>query len=126
MRCKIASLEQMGAAVVSLTKYAELSTPMTEETKYYLKVVLSELITNSFKYGGGQENQVRAEVDVKGGSLVVTVDDGGRGIDSTSLGGCADIYSEGGRGLAIVKGLCQSVQLNPAGNRVTASLSIQQ
>lgn len=126
MRCKIASLEQMGAAVVSLTKYAELSTSMTDETKYYLKVVLSELITNSFKYGGGSAHQVKVEVDVDDGNLVVTVDDGGRGIDSSTIGSCADIYSEGGRGLAIVKGLCQSVQLNPAGNRVTASLSIQQ
>jgi anti-sigma regulatory factor (Ser/Thr protein kinase) len=124
MRCKIASLEQMGAAVGSLAKYAEITATMNEETKYYLKVVLSELITNSFKYGGGCENQVRVEVNVKDGNLFVTVDDGGRGIDSISLGRCADIYSEGGRGLAIVKGLCQSVELNPAGNRVTACLSL--
>jgi two-component sensor histidine kinase len=126
MRCKIASLDQMGPAVGNLMKYAEISTAMSEDTRYYLRVVLSELITNSFKYGGGYENQVRVEVDVKGNSLVVMVDDGGRGIDSATVGNCADIYSEGGRGLAIVKGLCKSVELNPAGNRVTASLSIQQ
>jgi two-component sensor histidine kinase len=124
MRCKIASLDQMGAAVGSLTKFAELSTPMNEETKYYLRVVLNELITNSFKYGGGSRSEVRVEVDVKGGCLVVTVDDVGRGIDAGNLGNCADIYSEGGRGLAIVKGLCKSVRLNTAGNCVTASLSI--
>lgn len=124
MRCKIASLDQMGAAVGSLMKFAEISAKLNEETSYYLRVVLSELITNSFKYGGGEANQVKVEVDVKGESLVVTVDDGGRGIDSSSIGRCADIYSEGGRGLAIVKGLCQSVELNPAGNRVTASLSV--
>jgi anti-sigma regulatory factor (Ser/Thr protein kinase) len=125
MRCKIASLEQMGPAVGSLMKYAELSARMNEETSYYLRVVLSELITNSFKYGGGNQNQVKVEVDVRDGILVVTVDDGGRGIDSKVIGNCADIYSEGGRGLAIVKGLCRSVELNPAGNRVTASLALQ-
>lgn len=124
MRCKIASLDQMGAAVGSLLKYAELSAKMNEETSYYLKVVLSELITNSFKYGGGKDNQVKVEVDVKGNDVIVTVDDGGRGIDSRQLGSCADIYSEGGRGLAIVKGLCQSVELNPTGNRVTAHLAL--
>lgn len=125
MRCKIATLDQMGAAIGSLTKYAELSTPMNEETKYYLRVVLNELITNSLKYGGGGSlNEVHVEVSVKGESLVVTVDDGGRGIDARMLGKCSDVYSEGGRGLAIVKGLCNSVHLNPAGNRVTASLSI--
>lgn len=124
MRCKIATLDQMGAAIGSLTKYAELSTPMNEETKYYLRVVLNELITNSFKYGGGSANEVRVEVSVKGECLIVTVDDGGRGIDARTLGKCADVYSEGGRGLAIVKGLCNSVHLNPAGNCVTASLSI--
>lgn len=124
MRCKIASLDQMGAAVGSLLKYAELSTRMNEETSYYLRVILSELITNSFKYGGGMENQVRVEVDVKDGNLVVTVDDGGRGFDSANLGNCADITSESGRGLAIVKGLCQSVELNPVGNRVTARLAL--
>ena len=125
MRCKIASLDQMGAAVGHLMKYAELSAAMNEETRYYLKVVLSELITNSFKYGGGNKNQVKVEVDVDDGNLLVTVDDGGRGIDPTAIGRCADIYSEGGRGLAIVKGLCRSVELNPAGNRVRASLAIQ-
>jgi anti-sigma regulatory factor (Ser/Thr protein kinase) len=106
-------------------KYAELSTAMNEETRYYLKVVLSELITNSFKYGGGGENQVKVEVDVDDGHLLVTVDDGGRGIDPKEIGRCSDIYSEGGRGLAIVKGLCRSVELNPAGNCVRACLSIQ-
>jgi anti-sigma regulatory factor (Ser/Thr protein kinase) len=125
MRCKIASLDQMGAAVSHLIKYAELSAAMNDETRFYLKVVLSELITNSFKYGGGSQNQVKVEVDVDDGSLVVTVDDGGRGIDPTAIGRCADIYSEGGRGLAIVKGLCNSVELNPAGNRVKACLAIQ-
>lgn len=124
MRCKIASLDQMGAAVGHLMKYAELSAAMNEETKYYLKVVLSELITNSFKYGGGN-NQVKVEVDVDNGNLVVTVDDGGRGIDPKVIGRCSDIYCEGGRGLAIVKGLCRSVELNPAGNRVKACLSLQ-
>jgi anti-sigma regulatory factor (Ser/Thr protein kinase) len=126
MRCKIASLDQMGAAVGCLIQYAELTAALNEETRYYLKVVLSELITNSFKYGGGGgRNQVRAEVDVDDGSLVVTVDDGGGGMDPKALGYCADIYSEGGRGLAIVKGLCDSVKLNTAGNRVTAFLPIQ-
>jgi anti-sigma regulatory factor (Ser/Thr protein kinase) len=125
MRCKIASLDQMGAAVSGLIQYAELSAAMNEETRYYLKVVLSELITNSFKYGGGGKNNVKVEVDVDDGNLLVTVDDGGRGIDPKAVGRCADIYSEGGRGLAIVKGLCQSVELNSAGNRVTACLSLQ-
>ena len=81
MRCKIATLEQMGAAVGSLMKFAEISAKLNEENSYYLKVVLSELITNSFKYGGGAANEVKVEVDVKGESLVITVDDGGRGID---------------------------------------------
>lgn len=125
MRCKIASIEQMGPAVGHLMKYVELSTALNEESRYYFRVVLSELITNSFKYGGGSDNQVKVDVDVDDGSLVVSVDDGGRGIDPTVIGRCSDIYSEGGRGLAIVKGLCNSVELNPAGNRVTACLSIQ-
>jgi two-component sensor histidine kinase len=125
MRCKIASLDQMGTAVSHLIKYTEHSAAINEETRYYLKVVLNELIMNSFKYGGGDHNQVQVAVDVDDGSLVVTVDDGGRGIDPEAIGHCADIYSEGGRGLAIVKGLCSSVQLNNAGNRVTACLAIQ-
>jgi anti-sigma regulatory factor (Ser/Thr protein kinase) len=125
MRCKIASLDQMGAAVGCLIQYAELTAALNEETRYYLRVVLSELITNSFKYGGGGRNQVKVEVDVDDGRLVVTVDDGGRGISPNELGRSPDIYSEGGRGLTIVKGLCRSVELNPAGNRVTACLAIQ-
>lgn len=124
MRCKIASLDQMGAAVKSLLKYAELSARMDEESSYYLRVVLSELITNSFKYGGGDENQVRVELDVKDGDLVVIVDDGGHGFDTANVGVCADVSSESGRGLAIVKGLCQSVEMNQVGNRVTARLAL--
>ena len=124
MRCNIASLEQMGTAVGTLMKYAELTAKMNEETSYYLKVVLNELITNSFKHGGGAQNQVKVDLEVKGESLVVTVDDGGRGFGTASIGRCADVYSESGRGLAIVKGLCQTVELSPAGGRVTAKLSL--
>jgi anti-sigma regulatory factor (Ser/Thr protein kinase) len=124
MHCNIASLKQMGAAVSNLTKHTELSVVMTEETRYYLKVVLNELIINSFKYGGPWVNHVIVSVDMLGESLAITVDDGGCGMDPSTAGFRADIYSEGGRGLAIVRGLCQTVEWNPAGNCVTAVLSL--
>ena len=124
MRCQIATLAQMGEAVNGLLKYTEMNVKMSEESSYYLKLVLNELITNSFKHSGAN-NTVRVEVGVCGTTLEISVEDGGQGItDRSKLGSCADTYSESGRGLAIVKGLCISVDLNEAGNCVTARLSV--
>jgi anti-sigma regulatory factor (Ser/Thr protein kinase) len=124
MRCQIATIAQMGEAVKGLLKYTELKVKLSEESSYYLRLVLNELITNSFKHSGSG-NTVRVEVGVNDSMLEISVEDGGKGIaDRSRLGQCSNSSSESGRGLAIVMGVCSSVELNAEGNRVTARLSV--
>lgn len=125
MQCTVASLEQMGPVVCHLLQYAQSSRSLNEEKCYYLRLILNELITNGFKHGGGRQNAVRVDVDVVDGHVEIIVDDGGLGLTREQLVGSTDVYSESGRGLTIVRGLCQSVELNDRGNRVTAKLSLQ-
>ncbi len=124
MQFTVASLEQMGPVVCQLVHQAQASRPLDEETRYYLRLVLSELITNGFKHGGGQKNSVRVDVNVEDNGVRITVDDGGAGIGPEQLGRAADVFSESGRGLAIVRGICQSVELNDCGNCITARLPL--
>jgi anti-sigma regulatory factor (Ser/Thr protein kinase) len=125
MRCQIASIAQMGEVIKGLVQYAEMKIPMSEENSYYLRLILSELITNSFKHGGCANKAVRVEVGVRSDALEICVEDGGRGIaDHSAIGLVPDATAESGRGLAIVKGLCSSLELNESGNCVTARLSV--
>lgn len=124
MRCQIASIAQMGEVIKGLVQYAEMKVSLTEESSYYLRLVLSELITNGFKHGCANK-VVRVEVGVRCGALEISVEDSGRGIgDRTSVGLVPDATAESGRGLAIVKGLCSSLDFNETGNRVTARLAV--
>ena len=124
MRCQIASIAQMGEVIKGLVQYAEMKVPLSEENSYYLRLVLSELITNSFKHGCACK-AVRVEVGVRSDGLEICVEDSGRGIgDRTAVGLVPDATAESGRGLAIVKGLCSSLDFNETGNRVTARLSV--
>lgn len=124
MRCQIISITQMGEVIKGLVQYAEMKVPLSEENSYYLRLILSELITNSFKHSHAS-NAVRVEVGVRCDMLEISVEDAGRGIsDRTSIGLVPEITAESGRGLAIVKGLCSSLDFNETGNRVTARLSV--
>ncbi len=124
MQFTVASLDQMGPVVCQLVRQTQASRPLDEETRYYLRLVLNELITNGFKHGGGQKNAVRVDVNVEDSKVRITVDDGGAGMRPEHLGRSADISSESGRGLAIVRGICQSVELNDRGNCITAHLPL--
>lgn len=124
MQFTVASLDQMGSAVCHLLHHTQAARPMDEETCYYLRLVLSELITNGFQHGGGKRNAVRVDVSLEDNGVRITVDDGGMGIGPDQFGRAADVTSESGRGLAIVRGLCQSVELNDRGNCITARLAL--
>lgn len=123
MRCQVASIAQMGEVIKGLVQYAEMKVPLSEENSYYLRLVLSELITNSFKHGCANK-AVRVEVGVRCDALEISVEDSGRGIGDRVVGLVPDATAESGRGLAIVKGLCSSLDFNETGNRVTARLSV--
>ena len=124
MRRQIASVSQVNEAVKGLMKETDQKIHLSEETSYYLRLVLNELIINSFQHSGA-DAAVRVEVGINDTALVISVEDSGRGIaNRAALGICADTASETGRGLAIVKGLCTSLELNDRDNRVTARLPL--
>ncbi|MDG9722742.1 MULTISPECIES: ATP-binding protein [unclassified Streptomyces] len=85
---------RVSAAVVSL------GVPVDEDLLFRVEVVASELLTNGLRHAGGP---LTVEVSWEGGLLVVAVLDGSPVLPGRRE---ADGDCEGGRGLALVDGLC--------------------
>ncbi len=99
---------------------------------FELRVILNELLVNAIKHGNRDDENKKIKIDasiVDHRELLVIVEDEGRGYDYDHLCDiispfCAEKKpsdvsecSECGRGILIIKSLCDSVQVNARGNR---------
>ena len=102
---------------------------LDEANHYELKVVLYELLINAIRHGckGDARRQVTVEAHLtKRGEANVVVEDDGDGYDTLTVGidikdprlEAIDDIAEGGRGLAIVRSLCERFSVNAKGNKV--------
>jgi serine/threonine-protein kinase RsbW len=98
-----------------------------EAFMYDLKVILNELILNAIKHGNKEDSSKSIKISValmETKYLLLQVEDEGGGYDyscnNTVEIDCTDIDSllESGRGMTIVKCLCDKVKLNKKGNKI--------
>jgi len=103
---------------------------MNEVTRLELKVVLNELLINAVKHGG--KNGKKSYVKVIAGMVTedcafLIVEDDGEGYDTTLLNKNrssvpenvnVDEVDETGRGIFIVRSLCEDFMVNEKGNKV--------
>ena len=103
---------------------------MDEASRLELKVVLNELLINAIKHGCGPETDCYVKVVagmIEEDCALLIVEDDGAGYDTARL--CArresDVYDGGfddfeetGRGINIVKNLCDDFMVNEKGNKV--------
>ena len=103
---------------------------MDEVTRLELKVVLNELLINAVKHGGKTDNdnyvKVIAGIVTEDCALVIVEDDG-EGYDTEQYNknqnnivpnGNMDDIEETGRGIFIVRNLCEDFMVNEKGNKV--------
>jgi serine/threonine-protein kinase RsbW len=104
-----------------------------EDTRFELKVVINELLNNAIKHGGC--TGAACNVKVVAGMLTadcafLIVEDNGNGYDTARLNryretaknvGGVDSVEETGRGIYIVKSLCEDFMVNEKGNKVVVN-----
>ncbi|WP_234020886.1 ATP-binding protein [Streptomyces sp. Tu 6176] len=94
--------------------------PLPEGVAAAVQLVVSELITNTVKYGSGP---IELTLDSTGGTLSVTVRDGDTTLPTPRL---ADPARVGQHGLEIVAALSREVEIQrePDGKRITAYIAL--
>jgi anti-sigma regulatory factor (Ser/Thr protein kinase) len=110
------------AALLARRAIAELAGELPEETVEELKLVATEMVTNSVKHAGAG-GAIGLELCVGEGVALVAVTDSGPGFEP--LGRRPDPEAEYGRGLLIVDALADRWGLDTAsGTRVWAELDV--
>ncbi|MFJ7336372.1 ATP-binding protein [Streptomyces sp. NPDC101116] len=95
---------------------------LSEDMRFYLELVSTELLTNAVRHARGP---LTVSVALEGGFVVIEVVDGST---TVPLLRSADRDDEGGRGLALIDALCplHGCELLPAGKRCWAVLPLRQ
>jgi serine/threonine-protein kinase RsbW len=110
---------------------------MDEDTRLELKVVLNELLINAIKHGGKPDNKgfvkIVAGMAAEDCALLI-VEDNGEGYDTAlhnkrrggvPFNGKLDEIEETGRGIYIVKSLCEDFMVNEKGNKVVINKKLR-
>lgn len=104
----------------------EANAHMNDEHRFNLRLVLNELIINGFEHGGACTNSpliVAYQLDDSEKMLEITVDDGGKGFDYNTIKDSNQLAFRG-RGLLLVNALCEKIDYNQNGSKITVELAI--
>lgn len=109
---------------------------LSDSTLFELKVILNEILTNAVRHGNkddeGKSVKVNAGVSEQG-LMFIIVEDEGCGYDYIDTWGCRKPccemtdplnITENGRGIMIIRGLCDRVKVNSKGNKIVITKSI--
>ena len=140
--CQIqASIDNLKEAVDgALAYFSKMYGEMGESTYLELKVVLNELLINAIKHGSKEDvtKQVKVVAGLTDGEYaLLVVEDDGEGYDINLLEQCKSIgfrkhvpeseqddvssFNESGRGIFIVKSLCEDFMVNDKGNKIVVN-----
>lgn len=98
---------------------------ISENNKFELKLIFSELLFNSVIHGNGLDGirNVNIIIEVKGNSIYASVSDEGNGYDYNRLidkfDSDEDLMEENGRGIKLVYALTDGIEFNAEGNSIT-------
>ncbi len=104
--------------------------PLTEERKYNIALVINELLVNSFEHASpSKKAPVIFKATMKNGCLSICITDRGTGFAHDSM--CSHmpedeetLLRERGRGLTLVRALCQDIRYNGLGNSVEVRIAL--
>jgi len=100
---------------------------MYDETVFDLRVILNEVLINAIMHGNHEDASKNVKIDAgitENGDVFLIIEDEGAGYDYSEI--CsrneslseADYMNESGRGMMIIKGLCDRVKVNKKGNKI--------
>lgn len=131
------NINNIGSIVQSVIDYLHnIYGPLNECDLFEIKVILNELILNAIKHGNKEDDKKFVEIyaELKNQKdLFIVIEDSGEGYDYDdvlSIPACTDSeqdiceLKETGRGMLIVKNLCDEIKFNKKGNKVIVVKSI--
>jgi len=125
---KVDNLGNMKTVIERLTNDIKIKYSISEEKDFDIRLVLSELIMNAFKHSKhGGFVDVYLESDYNDEKIRIIVEDYGYGFDLKSVSESSDLknlYDNGGRGIKLVKALCEKVKYNESGNSVSVVIKV--
>ncbi|MBQ9942714.1 MAG: ATP-binding protein [Christensenellaceae bacterium] len=110
---KVQSALEIRSAVKTVLEDLASNCPITEQCKYDVRLMLSELLANSLRHSCCDHAWVLYAC--KGGGLRCAVMDAGCGFDH-AVTDCPDTLAEGGRGRYLVAATADRLRYNRRGN----------
>ncbi|HHY83241.1 MAG TPA: ATP-binding protein [Clostridiales bacterium] len=106
---------------------------LTDDAEYEFRLILNELIANGTVHGNKRlcNKSITAQIEtIDQNTVSITIQDEGCGFDYSSFFSNAypcdvDLYSEGGRGLKLIKAICDSIRFNEVGNQIKICKSVR-
>lgn len=126
-RYVLTSIDDIKRVAADVLCSVEKSAALTEERRYDITLVINELLVNSFEHARPTEQSpVVFRAGIESGQLRIGVTDGGCGFAYEMItNGARDmLYRERGRGLKLVKALCQEIRYNGCGNSVEVKMAL--
>jgi len=128
-RYVLTAMEDIKSVTGGVLSSVSRSTPLTDERRYNIALILNELLVNSFEHARPTPaSPVYVKAETSGAVLRIGVTDGGKGFDYTQENGSepddVSLFRERGRGLKLVRALCSDIQYNDAGNSVEVSIAL--
>lgn len=121
MDVTIYSLEGVRSAVSQLLHATEHCCTLTEEKKYYIRLLLNETINNAFCHSG--QSCAMLDWTTRNGVLIFSVEDRGRGFDRRSVPK-PTLESGSGRGLTIVESIADRVVYEKGGRKILVEMTL--
>ncbi len=126
-RYVLTSIEDIKQVTSSVLGVVQHHSALSEERRYDIMLVINELLVNSFEHAQPTEKTpVVFRVDIVDSELHIGVSDGGKGFEYEPKAAQTDeaLYRERGRGLMIVRALCEDIKYNCCGNTVKVRIAL--
>jgi len=104
---------------------------LPEDVRFDVRLAAQEAIVNAVEHGNhcDERKKIRIRCDVKDGSVIVVVRDEGDGFDPVTVPDPTlpeNVLKEHGRGIFLMRNLCDEVRYSPQGNEVTLIKKFQE
>ncbi len=129
-RYVLTSIDDIKEVVSGVLSGVEKSKSLNDECRFNISLVIKELLGNCFEHAmPSKKAPVKLKAVLKNDLLAIGVTDGGGGFEYEKV--CANISAdenallkERGRGLTLVRALCQEICYNSIGNSVEVKIAL--
>lgn len=127
IRKRLFSLDELNDAVKSVILGIEEEKHLNDEQMYRIRLIMSELVMNIFKYSDAKE--VRLSAEYKQNKLHIVLADDGSGFEAGSvirrdIKQQEVLLKENGRGVYLVRMMTDTLRYSEAGNEVDVTLTL--